>query len=367
MTKVMGCRLVLLATVLFFSDVTKSLAQGCDREGLVSPELLKAGGLEIVWQNELPIKKGESLERFFIVGDAVYGLSNHNYLISLNRENGKMVFGKPIATVGFPLIGLELYKDKLLSVVGNKLVEISPKFGTVLESRRLEFNAVCPAVRNNLYFYIAGGDGRVHALSSDGMIPVFEVATDNGSKITSVIADESLVVFSSEDGNCISITADRPKQVWEFDAADSIIGPIVRDGNSLFLASKDTNVYKVNVLTGKLEWKYQAEAILDKAPRVTADVVYQYVPDKGLTAIDKDSGKFMWEQAVGVDLLAEANGKAYVITNVGTLVVMDNKKAKQLYSVNFANVSRYAANVADSKIYIADKEGRIACLQPIKY
>jgi len=68
---------------------------------------------------------------------------------------------------------------------------------------------------------------------------------------------------------------------------------------------------------------------------------------------------------VGVDLLAEANGKAYVITNVGTLVVMDNKKAKQLYSVNFANVSRYAANVADSKIYIGDKAGRVACLKPI--
>jgi len=65
-------------------------------------------------------------------------------------------------------------------------------------------------------------------------------------------------------------------------------------------------------------------------------------------------------------LLAESGRKAYVITNTGKLVVMDNKKAKQLYSVNFAGVSRYATNVADSKIYIADESGRIACLEPVE-
>ena len=45
---------------------------------------------------------------------------------------------------------------------------------------------------------------------------------------------------------------------------------------------------------------------------------------------------------------------------------MDNEQAKHLYTVNFAGVSRYAANVADSKMYIADETGRIACLKPFK-
>ncbi len=97
---------------------------------------------------------------------------------------------------------------------------------------------------------------------------------------------------------------------------------------------------------------------------MTREIVYQYVRDKGLTAIDKRSGKFIWQVPGGVELLAEADGKAYVITKIGTLVVMDNRKAKRLYSVNCAAVSRYVANVADSKIYIADEAGRIACLKP---
>ena len=170
----------------------------------------------------------------------------------------------------------------------------------------------------------------------------------------------------------ISITPEGPRRLWQFDAADSIIAPIVKDGESLFFASKDTNIYRVdivyraNIPTKKLVWKYQTAAVLDKAPRVTQGVVYQYVRYKGLEAIDKKSGKFMWQVPEGVDLLAESAGKAYVIAKKGKLVVMDNKKAKRLYSVNFARVSRYVANVADSRIYIADKAGRIACIKPIE-
>jgi outer membrane protein assembly factor BamB len=108
-------------------------------------------------------------------------------------------------------------------------------------------------------------------------------------------------------------------------------------------------------------------AMLEKGPQVTNRIVYQYSRNEGLSAIDKESGKLLWKLVEGVDLLAESDGKAYVITKTGMLVVMDNKKAKQLYSVDFAAVSRFASNTMDSKIYIADTRGRIACLQPIKY
>jgi outer membrane protein assembly factor BamB len=168
----------------------------------------------------------------------------------------------------------------------------------------------------------------------------------------------------------ISITPDRPRKQWQFDAAGGIAGPIVRDGMSLFFASKDTNVYRVDMiglpLRRQLIWKYQTAGVLEKEPQVTQQVVYQNVPGKDLTAIDKQSGQFMWSVSGGVDLLAEAEDKAYVITKNRNLVVMDNLSEKRLYSVNFAEVTRYTANITDSKIYIADERGRIACLQPVK-
>jgi outer membrane protein assembly factor BamB len=332
---------------------------------LVSPKLLERARLKIQWETKLPIRATERLERLFILGNHIYALSDHNYVVSLNRETGVVIFNRSFAPAGITMLGLELYKDELISIIGDRLVEINPEFGKELRSKSLEFSVTCPAVRNSSFFYLAGVDRRLRALRARDKVKLFEVAAEK--TITSVIADDDFVVFSTDAGNVTSMTPGRPNRLWRFEAGDGIVGPVVRDGESLFAASKDTYVYKLNLQHGKTPvWKYQTGGILDASPRVTREVVYQYVRYRGLSAIDKNSGALIWQLPEGVDLLAEANGKAYVITNAGTLVVMDNKKAKRLHSVNFASVSKYGANVTDSKIYIADEAGRIMCLKPVK-
>jgi len=337
---------------------------------LVSRKLLEHARLKIQWETKLPIRATERLERLFILGNHIYALSDHNYVVSLNKETGHEIFSQSFAPAGYTMLGLELYKDELdkdelISIIGNSLVEINPEFGTEFRSKSLGFGVTCPAARNSSYFYLAGVDKRLRVLRAKDKVELFKVGAEK--IITSVIADDDFVVFSTDAGNVISMRPDKPNRLWQFEAGDGIVGPMLRDGESLFVASKDTYVYKLNLQHGRTPvWKYQTGGILDVSPRVTREVVYQYVRYRGLSAIDKNSGALIWQLPEGVDLLAEANGKAYVITNAGTLVVMDNKKAKRLYLVNFARVSKYATNVTDSKIYIADEAGRIACLRPVK-
>jgi outer membrane protein assembly factor BamB len=337
---------------------------------LVSPKLLEHANLKMLWENKLPIKKAESLEQLLILGNRIYAISDRNYTVSLNRENGNMIFGRVVAPDGLPVAGLKLYGDELISIAGTKLIEIDLDSGAQRKAVDVGFSIACPAARNSSYFYLSGVDRRLHTLRAEDMVQIFEVAADNESMITSIIADESSVIFATAAGNVISIMPDKPRRLWQFDAAGGIAGPIVKDGISLLFASKDTNVYRVDIvglpLRKQLVWKYQTAGVLNKAPRVTRGVVYQYVPGKGVTAIDKGGGTPLWSVPGGVDLLAEDKDKAYVITKNRTLVVMDNLSAKKLYSVNFAQVSRYAANITDSKIYIADEQGRIACLQPVE-
>ena len=360
---------VLVVLVLIFCASWSSAAEG-GVQWLVSPELLKEAKLEIVWQNELPLKKKENLKDLHILGNRLYVLTDRNYLVSINREKGSFVFSNSVAPVGFPVMGLELYKDEIMSVISDELVEINLETGAKYDAKRVSFGVVCPAARNSSYYYLAGADRRVHAFQAEDKVQVFEVAADNDSAISSIIADEEFVIFGTDGGNVISIAPNGPRRQWQFDAGGGIGGPIVRDGNSLFFASKDTNVYRVDIvglpLRKQLAWKYQTAGVLENAPRVTRGVVYQYVPGKGVTAIDKGGGTLLWSVPGGADLLAEAMDKAYIITKNRTLVVMDNLSAKKLYSVNFAEATRYAANIADSKIYIADEQGRIACLQPVE-
>jgi len=364
MLTIARCRVVCVASVVFlFGAVCGSVGAGVSKE-LVSQELLEHANLKILWTNSLPMREKENLEKLYILGDRLYALSDHNYMVSMDRENGNVMFSSLIAPVGLPIVGLALYKDELFSIVGNKLVEMNPDFGTKRGAKRLKFGISCPAARNSSYFYVAGTDKRMHVFRAEDMVQVFDVASESDSMITSIVAGEDSIVFSTEAGEVISIEPDKPKHLWTFNAAGAVVGPVVADGQWLFFASEDTYVYVINRSTGRLRWKYQTAGVLDEAPRVTEKVVYQYVYGKGVTAINKDSGKRIWELPGGADLLAEANRNAYVITDRCTLVVMDDVKAKQLYSVNFAGVSRYTSNVKDSKIYIADKGGRIACLEP---
>jgi len=368
MLKMWRYRFLLPVCLLILCNSAKSMAAEGNSWWLVSPELLKHAKLEIVWQTQLLLEEGESLKDLHILGNRIYALSNRNYIVSLDGKKGGVIFERPFAPLGFRIIGLELYNDELFSVVGSELLEINLEFGTERSNTALEFGIVCPAARNSSYFYVSGTDGRMHAFRADDKVQVFKVAADNDSMITSIIADDNLVIFGTEGGNVVSITPDGPQRLWQFDAAGSIAGRIVRDGDSLFFASKDTNVYRIDIVDSskrEFAWKYQTEAVLEEAPRVTPEVVYQHVRYKGLEAINRKSGKLMWEVQGGIDLLAETAGKAYVIAQ-GKLVVMDNKKAKRLYSVNFAGISKYTANMADPKIYIANETGRIACLKPVE-
>ena len=360
-----GCKAVLLFSLIVLCAAGGCASQNNSSWGLGSTEMLKVSELEVVWQNNLPMKEGESLDRLFILDNRIYGLSDRNYIVSLNKEKGNVIFSRPLAETGFPVVGLELYGEELFSIIGNELVEINSGSGVEVSAKRLAVNAMCPAARNGSYFYVVGDDRRIHALRSKDKIEIFEAAVENDSAIISLIADENFVVFATDAGNVISITSDGPKRLWQFDTFGSIAGSIARDANSVFVASEDTNVYSIDINTGKLIWKYQMGAVLEEGPRVTDKVVYQYARDEGLTAIDKENGKLLWNLDEGVGLLAEAAGKAYVITGNGKLVVMDNSRAEKLSSADCSKVSRYVTNVADSKIYIADEFGQLACLQPI--
>jgi len=370
MLKIVRFGLILLVGTTTLCITQETLAGNISSpKPLVSPALLKHAGLKLIWDNKLPIKKKEKLERLLLFDNYLYAISDRNFIMSLNQKNGNIIFGKIIEPAGVPITGMRLYNNELMYVSSNsKLVQINAQSGVVLKTTDIGFSVSCPVARNSSYFYIAGTDKRLHAIHAENKVQAFEVASENESMITSVIADENFVLFATAVGNIICIAPDKPRRSWQFDAAGPVAGPIVRDGMSLFFASRDTNVYKVDMVglpsDKRLVWKHQTAAVLENAPVVTEGIVYQHVKGKGLTAINKENGTSLWQVPKGLDLLTETSNKAYVITNIGTLVVMDNIKAKELYTLNIAEVTKHVSNTMDDKIYIADDLGRIACLQP---
>jgi outer membrane protein assembly factor BamB len=353
-------------TILFLLILTIGSFGEETSKPLIWPQLLEHAKLKVVWENKLPINEGEKQDRLHTAGDYFYSFTDDNYIISLNKNEGSFLFGRSYAPTGFPVMGFELYGDELFSIIGNQLVEIRAASGIEISQTRFAYGVSCPPVRNKDHFYVAGVDRRVHVLSADKKVEMFKGAADDDSIITSIVANEEIVIFATESGKIVAMKADEPKMHWQFKARTGIAGSLVLDNGAVFASSRDTNVYMLDAQEGNLIWKFQTQAILDKSPTVTENAVYQYVWGKGITAIDRIEGRLMWKVPRGLELLAEADGRSYIITEDQTLVVMDNQKRKELYSVNFAGISCYVANTESSKIYIGDDSGRVACLEPIE-
>ena len=371
MLKMVRFRIVLLFSFSALWFMQNTFAGQSGSKPLISPELLKHAGLKMLWDNKLPIKQNENLDRLVLFSNHVFAVSERNFLVSLNQKNGEIIFGRTIEPAGLPIAGAKLYGNELIYVSSSsKLVQVNAQTGNVLKTTDVGISISCPVARNSSFFYIAGTDKRLHAIHAGNMVQAFEVSAQNESAITSVTADESSVIFATAAGNIICITSDRPQRLWQFDASKAVAGEVIKDGMSLFFASRDTNVYRVDIVGAperrRLIWKHQTAAVLEDTPIVTQGIIYQHVKGKGLTAINKNTGSAMWQVPGGVDLLTETSNKAYVITNTGTLVVMDNVRAKNLYTVNLKGVTKHISNITDDKIYIADNHGRIACLQPVE-
>lgn len=354
----------IVAVLLLFVSVCS--AQDAATAPLVAGDILRQARLEQVWQAKLAVKEGEQIDNLYLLGDTLYALTSTNYLFAIKSDSGDPAFGIQLAQAGFPAFEPRRYENQLLIVVGNQAVQIDTARGAITHTQKFDYTVVCPAVRNAINLYAAGMDNRVHVTGIEKQNFLFEAAAGNNSMPTSILATNGYVVFATDKGNVVCIAATGPLRLWQFDARDAITAPIVVDNNNVYAASRDTNVYKLNVLSGRQLWKCQLGGILKNSPRVTQGAVYQSVPKRGVTAIDKESGLPRWTVADGIEFLAEINGTAYVMTDGRTVAAVNNTTRQQIGVINFAQVRRYAANTRDGKMYVGDNTGRIACIAAAK-
>jgi hypothetical protein len=143
----------MLKTVRFVIALLVSLSASCAVQSgagsslkpLVSSELLKHAKLKMLWDNELPIKKNENLDRLLLFDKYLYAITNRNFILSLNQKNGSIIFGKTIETAGLPITGMRLYDNEIMYVSSDsQLVQFNAQSGIVEKSTDIGFSVTCP-------------------------------------------------------------------------------------------------------------------------------------------------------------------------------------------------------------------------------
>ncbi len=356
----------LLAGFLSFIIPTEAKVQESN-VFLVDRALLRQADMRMLWQVNLPVKKGEGVSEIYLFEDNLYVLSGNNYLMAVNRQDGVIRFAFDLASKGLGVCEPVYYKDKLWFMVGNELAVIDPVTGKIEERTYLDVlgrSSASNIAINQRYLYVAGATKRLHALVKDGMWMEFQVTADDNSEIRSIKANNDIVVFSTQTGHVVGMTAAGPKRLWQVDVIGQIWSSMVMEDEWVYVGSANTKLYKFNVQSGERGWvlPVQLGDVIVKPCRVGEKTLYQMTANGDIFGVDKEKGKVLWKVKNGIGFVSEEEHKAYVLAKPGILHVMNNETGKKEFSVNFSNVSDSAVNLVDSTIYVSDEKGRLAAI-----
>ncbi|MBM4102872.1 MAG: hypothetical protein FJ263_02320 [Planctomycetes bacterium] len=347
---------------------------GAGNDGLVRPELLDQAGLQSAWQIQLPLKPHEQVERLNVFGDYLYVLTDQNFFFCIDRNTGAVRTPLQIATAGLPVLPPLYFEKNSAFLVGQELKIFNPVTGQITRTMKLSQmdGSRGGIAQNSKFVYICGSDNRLYVFTREEGVCLFTVTADNDSAIYSVLATDEIVWFGTAAGNIVAIEPTSPRKIWQFNLSGKMVIPPVLDpdGEFIYAGGLDSKLYKINAAKGlpAPEWEtpfFTGGPIRDPLiPGKTC--VYVYTLNTGLHAVDKQTKKEVWPPLLqGRAILAEKGHLAYIYVQPGILNVMDNAAGKKVLSVNIAGVDRYAVNMTDSKIYLADKKGRILAAAPV--
>jgi outer membrane protein assembly factor BamB len=348
------------------------LVWGGDKD-IVSPELLDQAGFRRDWQIQLPLEPLEQVERLNVFGNYLYVLTDQNFFFCIDRNTGAIRTLLQIATAGLPVLPPLYFEKNSAFLVGQELKIFNPVTGQITRTMKLaQMDGSRGGIaQNSKFVYICGSDNRLYAFTADEGVSVFTVTADNDSAIHSVLATDEMVWFGTAAGNIVAIDPTSPRKIWQFNLSGKMeIPPVLDvDGGFIYAGGLDTKLYKINAAKGlpapAWETPFFAGGPIRDPLILGKTCVYVYTINTGLHAVDKQTKKEIWDLLRDCAVLSEKDSRSYVYVQPGILSVMDNVTGKEVLSVNIAGVDRFAVNMTDSKVYLADKNGRVLAATPV--
>jgi outer membrane protein assembly factor BamB len=331
----------------------------------ISADLLDKAGLRSKWTlGQAGMEVG--IKRIFYHNGRLLVLDKQNNLHSLNGSNGLTVWSVKLAESYPSCSEPEYYKDRMLFVIGNSIVELREKDGEITNRIALGFPASTTAARSEDYVFVGSTNGRFYCLRLRDKI-VFWSSAQVNEPIGRVRVSNDKVYFTGKGGAVYVSSVGHRELLWSASTAGMTPGPVIVD-DKCYLASSDTGLYCFAADTGQGLWKYLAGGALVDVPVVTKRFVYQPVEQKSLLCLERNpggnNGTLRWELANGQCLLAENGDVSYAMTYGSELAVMDNIAGQRKLSFYVPGMNLCASNDEDTTIFLASDKGEIMAIVP---
>jgi PQQ-like domain len=170
------------------------------------------------------------------------------------------------------------------------------------------------------------------------------------------------------NGLFFTISKFEPRIFYRFAADAATSAALGQYEDIAYVPSDDFRVYALNVVTGKILWRFVGGGPIRQKPRVTDSSVYVIADRAGLYRLDRATGDTLWRNGRAARFLAMNPKFVYAADTSGRLLILDRATGALL--ADYAGTSDFVvplANEVNDRLYLASNDGLLVCLHDRDY
>ncbi len=336
------------------------------QEDFLAPGPLHEAGLEKYWQLQLPLEKGQSLNEFYLVDDALYAATDDGYVYALDAHTGVIRWLQPVSRSG--------YHVRRPCHAGNNVIFVTPvdiqKYdrltGHGFSRTALRFPSGTAGVCDDSLLFIGGLDRRLYAFDLESIQVVWKVMGDAPITSTPAIFGES-IFFATASGTTYACTRKDKMLEWKYETFGPIDANLVATSRGIFVASRDLSLYLLDHQFGRPFWQARFSGPLEEAPVVADELAFQYSSDDGLIAVETAVGveeRLRWKLPQGRQALTITDRHVFILNQDHQLLAVALDDGTVDHAVPTPGFGLGASDMVNQTIFMANARGKLFCARP---
>ncbi len=345
---------------------------------LPGPRSLDRFGLERVWWGQALLNSQRDQVTFVTADEEqVYIQASSGTVTAFDAQTGKRLWAVQRGrrdSPGQPPIS----NDKLVLVIsGIDLFAFDKWSGELLwEIRMPKIPSTSPTIDDDRV-YVGALDGSVYAFNLETIDELYnerklpkwsQVAVDWRFKTskqvtTPPISTQGRVLFASLDNSLYAVDADSRTQLLQFETDAPVSAPLGHDGDYLFMASEDFNLYCINLNNGGVRWQARTGLPVRKAPRIVGEHVMVMPMRGGMHYLTADTGEQRWWRPEVTDFVSASLDVVYASDKSGNVMIIDRVDGAPLGAVPLRGFDIRVPNDRTDRLYLGTTSGLIVCLR----
>ncbi len=329
----------------------------------IDHEVYASLGYRLDWRGFPVVSAGEHILFLDLYDDIIVAHESAATVSILEASNGALRNSSQVASAITRFVGNFRTGNLIVVSSDTDAAIIDAQTGGVIQRDHLDrVVTTAPVFTANQKIY---GTSIGHVYSHYISPPVNAWAYDMGSPIDAQLAmDGSIVVAVSRRGDIAMLDASSGTLI----ARAKIFGgceadPVAGDG-MVFFASLDQSIYAFT-LEGRQMWRIRTEQPLHVTPTYHAGVLYVPSDDKGLRAIDANTGTQLWNQPASTGRVVAMRSGQLITWDGTTASTLDAATGDVIFSAELTEVEILKPDhFVDGNLYAVSKGGIIAKFQP---